>query len=280
MPSEDVWLMHQRVLGNKQNKPKTKEKKFFLVCINLNAVQPPFLSTLPPCLQPQATRMSRPTLSEMETTYAAMYKKALENWPPSSKVIMELREQEFLIDCERDQKGLPLRFHSAGQLDVILGDDSDGHDGHASALQRHYLSTSAAESLRYRFEKPHEMSMDPHSDELNTVASLWGAPPAIRGPPALLAAASGDQVATGPTSGLGLPRLNIGVLQEAEEEDEEQEQTVTVRRRTTITLGALIQQLEDLQKTLGRNAPVWHVEMGGITATRGAEAWEGGVAIE
>ncbi len=58
------------------------------------------------------------------------------------------------------------------------------------------------------------------------------------------------------------------------------EETVEVDGWTTITLGALIQQLQELQKKLGPNAPVWHVEFGGITATGGAEEYEGGVAIE
>lgn len=57
-------------------------------------------------------------------------------------------------------------------------------------------------------------------------------------------------------------------------------ETVEVDGWTTITLGALIQQLKELQKKLGPNAPVWHVEFGGITATGGAEEYEGGVAIE
>jgi hypothetical protein len=58
------------------------------------------------------------------------------------------------------------------------------------------------------------------------------------------------------------------------------QETVEVDGWTTITLGALIQQLQELQKKLGPNAPVWHVEFGGITRTHGAEEYEGGVAIE
>jgi hypothetical protein len=58
------------------------------------------------------------------------------------------------------------------------------------------------------------------------------------------------------------------------------QETVEVDGWTTITLGALIQQLLELQKKLGPNAPVWHVEFGGITRTGGAEEYEGGVAIE
>jgi hypothetical protein len=58
------------------------------------------------------------------------------------------------------------------------------------------------------------------------------------------------------------------------------QETVEVDGWTTITLGALIQQLLDLQKKLGPNAPVWHVEFGGITRTGGAEQYEDGVAIE
>jgi hypothetical protein len=63
-------------------------------------------------------------------------------------------------------------------------------------------------------------------------------------------------------------------------EEEEAPETVTVDGRTTITLDALIKQLEALRETLGGDAPVWHVEFGGITETQGAEEWEGGVAIE
>jgi hypothetical protein len=58
------------------------------------------------------------------------------------------------------------------------------------------------------------------------------------------------------------------------------QETVEVDGETTITLGALIRQLLELQKKLGPNAPVWHVEFGGITATGGAEEYEDGVAIE
>ncbi len=58
------------------------------------------------------------------------------------------------------------------------------------------------------------------------------------------------------------------------------QETVEVDGWTTITLGALLQQLQELQKKLGPNAPVWHVEFGGITRTGGAEEYEGGVAIE
>lgn len=230
--------------------------------------------------------MSRPTLIEMETAYEAMILRARDNWPPSSETIRQLRVQELLIDSERQEQGLSLRFHTAEQLRIILGTDDDGHDGHTSALERHYLPSSAAETLRFRFANPSEMSMDPDSDELNVV-------------PCLLRAASGDQVATGLTSGLGPapaaespwatrrpampqpPKVALLPPYEVEEEsDEEQEETVTVGRRTTITLGAFIKQLQELEKTLGYNAPVWHVEMGGITATRGAEEWEDGVAIE
>jgi hypothetical protein len=63
-------------------------------------------------------------------------------------------------------------------------------------------------------------------------------------------------------------------------EEEEVPETVTVEGRTTITLDALIRQLEALRETLGGDAPVWHVEFGGITETGGAEEWEGGVVIE
>lgn len=64
------------------------------------------------------------------------------------------------------------------------------------------------------------------------------------------------------------------------EEDEEVYDLVTSKGKTTITLGALIDQLNKLKETLGHNAPVWHIEFGGITATNGAEECEGGVAIE
>ncbi len=60
----------------------------------------------------------------------------------------------------------------------------------------------------------------------------------------------------------------------------EMKDTVEVNGRTTITLGELIRQLQELQKKLGPNAPVWHVEFGGITATGGAEEEDGGVVIE
>ncbi len=68
--------------------------------------------------------------------------------------------------------------------------------------------------------------------------------------------------------------------EEEEEEEEEVPDTVTVGGRTTITLDALIKQLQALRDTLGGAAPVWHVEFGGVTETGGAEEWEGGVVIE
>ena len=87
--------------------------------------------------------------------------------------------------------------------------------------------------------------------------SLWAAPPAIRCPPrvALLPVAAGAGLA-------------------------EEPQTVTVDNRTTITLDTLIDQLVKLRRRLGGDAPVWHVEFGGITETHGADEWEGGVVIK
>ena len=67
--------------------------------------------------------------------------------------------------------------------------------------------------------------------------------------------------------------------EEEEEEDEEVPQTVTMRGRTTITLDTLIEQLMTLRHSVGGDAPVWHTEFGGITETRGAEEWKGGVVI-
>ena len=162
----------------------------------------------------------------METLYEGMILAAKENWPPSSETLTRLREQEFLIDSERSQQGLPLRFHSAEQLAILLEPDMENQTdegayyAHCSRLERHYLPSSAAETLRF------------------------------------------SETSAG------------------KEQEESQYEEVTSSGRTTITLGALIKQLEELQKTLGKNAPVWHVEFGGITGTRGAEEWEGGVVIE
>lgn len=155
--------------------------------------------------------MSRPSLSEMEGRYEALILIAKENWPPTSLAITELREQEFLIDSERSQQGLPLRFHTEEQLSILLEPDMENQTdegayyARCSVLERHYLPTSAIETLSKRPEKP--------------------AP-------------------------------------------------------TTITLGALIQQLQKLEKTLGAAAPVWHVEVGHIIETRGGVAWKGGVVIQ
>lgn len=171
--------------------------------------------------------MARPTLSEMETRYETMLLITKENWPPSSMAITQLRELEFLIDSERSQQELPLRFHTAEQLAILLEPDMENQTdegayyARCSVLERHYLPTSAIEVLRRR-----------------------------------------------PDSEPAVP------------ESTEQMKTVTAHSRTTITLGALITQLQELEKTLGKNAPVWHVEMGGITKTGGAEAWKGGVVIE
>lgn len=165
--------------------------------------------------------MSRPTLSEMETRYESMLLAAKENWPPSSMVITQLREQEVLIDSERSQQELPLLFHTEEQLNILLEPDMENRTDEGayytrcSVLERHYLPTSAME-----------------------------------------------------------------VLQKSTPEKEEQLKSVEAHGRTTITLGALIEQLQELQKTLGFNAPVWHVEFGGITETGGAQEWKGGVVIE
>jgi hypothetical protein len=197
-----------------------------------------------PSLEAHADSMDR--IQELEVVYEGMILEAKENWPPSCEVISEIRRKEVLIDSERSKLGLPLRFHTTQQLRIILDDENnDYYFGGETTLQRHYLPSSAAERLRFRFDKPHEMSMDPGSDELNVVESLWPTP------------ASATQ----------------------EEEEEEQEETVKSGGRTTITLGALIKQLQELQESVGKNAPVWHIEMGGITATKGAEEWKKGVVI-
>lgn len=204
--------------------------------------------------------MSRPTLAEMEIAYERKILRAKENWPPSSLTITELREQEFLIDSERSQLGLPLRFHTAEQLAILLEPDYENQTdegayyARCSLLERHYMPTSAAETLRYRFTNPGEMSMDPHSDELNVIESLWGSRrPAMRDlpevlPMPLLAAASGDQVASGPTSGLGpVPAhaVRAPVMK------------VTVGGCETLTIDGLIAALRDLRALQGGDAPVW-----------------------
>jgi len=77
------------------------------------------------------------------------------------------------------------------------------------------------------------------------------------------------------------PREPYKIPTQPEEENEEElPDTVTVGGRTTITLDALIKQLETLRESVGGAAPVWHTEFGGITGTKGAEEWKGGVVIE
>ncbi len=182
----------------------------------------------------------------METLYEAMILAAKENWPPSSETITRLREKEFLIDSERSQQGLPLRFHTAEQLAILLEPDMENQTdegayyAHCSRLERHYLPSSAADYLN----NPVASHLEEFADEYE------------------------KQLSARKSSALKTT------------EEEEVTETVTVEGRTTITLGALIKQLQELQETLGKNAPVWHVEFGGITGTGGAEEWEGGVVIE
>lgn len=170
-----------------------------------------------PTLEAFADSMDR--MKRLEVDYEGMILAAKENWPPSSMTIIELREQEFLIDSERSQQGLPLRFHTAEQLAILMEPDRENQTdegcyyARCSVLERHYLPSSAIETLR-----------EP--------------PPVEKG------------------------------------------QKVVVGGRTTLTLGALIQELQELQKTLGNNVPVWHTQMGGVTGTHRCQQWNKGVVIE
>ena len=49
--------------------------------------------------------------------------------------------------------------------------------------------------------------------------------------------------------------------------------------KITIKLDAFIQKLQALREHLGGNAPVWHVEFGGLTETTDVEENDGGVCI-
>ncbi len=55
-------------------------------------------------------------------------------------------------------------------------------------------------------------------------------------------------------------------IEEVEEEEEDCDEVV-IRGKTTMTLGALIEKLTELKESLGHNAPVWHAEFGGLTAS-------------
>jgi hypothetical protein len=62
-------------------------------------------------------------------------------------------------------------------------------------------------------------------------------------------------------------RKNKIQIEEVEEDCDE----VVARGKTTITLGALIEKLTKLKESLGHNAPVWHTEFGGLTASTTVE---------
>lgn len=190
--------------------------------------------------------MSHPTLSEMESRYEGMLQLARQKLPPSSLDIYGLREQEVLIDEARSKQSMPLRFHTTEQLAILLEPDRENQtdEGHyyarSALLEKHYLSSSAIEVLRKSPLAPPEPEPLQREED------------------------AGDEEEE----------------EDYHDDDEKQEETVKANGRTTITLGALIQQLQELQKTLGKNAPVWHVEFGGITQTNGAEEWQGGAVIE
>jgi hypothetical protein len=60
---------------------------------------------------------------------------------------------------------------------------------------------------------------------------------------------------------------------------QQDEDFVVVEGRRTLTLGALIKRLQALKRLLGNNAPVWHVEFGGLTPTLHVEESHGGIVI-
>jgi hypothetical protein len=215
-----VWVMPPRTLANKQNKPQTKRKNFFL--INLKSSIETWMYTF--LHHPRHKMYSAEyhnnleayaetfeELEKVETAYEKYYADALvspfnegpEFWPEARSVFASFQGQ---IDALRMELGMPLLWFTEKEMKEM---------------------TKSPDEPR----KPYKMPTAPH-------------------------------------------------VPDEEEEQEEAPETVTVRGRTTITLDALIKQLEALRETLGDDAPVWHVEFGGTKETRGAEQWKGGVVIE
>lgn len=78
-------------------------------------------------------------------------------------------------------------------------------------------------------------------------------------------------------------KIVINEVEEDEEEEEEDCDEVVIRGKTTMTLGALIEELTKLKESLGHNAPVWHTQFGALTASTSVEtvakANGGGICI-
>ncbi len=252
--------------------------------------------------------MSSTTLTEMEERYMTLYTEAQGGNPLRSPSVgatsttAYLGDLEYAIDKERYKLGLPLRFHTESmfsqqafdpyeleydlaQLEKELAVLEKAFSGRPIAsdflpvkanlqIQIDQKLTELGRPTRYYLAWELEKILGSDNtwpteprEPLSDSARLFSAPPAIRTPPRvqLLAAASGDQVATGLTSGLGLvPKPD----------------TVEINGSTTLTLDTLIRKLSAFRSRLGGDAPVWHVEFGGVTEICKVEEWEGGVCID
>jgi hypothetical protein len=151
-------------------------------------------------------------LAELEKLYAQV--------PNTAESLAVKANLQIQMDQKLTELGRPTRYYAKSELRAIL--DSDGS-----------WPTIPRDSY-------------PEA-ELEARAALFSAPPAIRGLPRilpLLAAASGDQVATGLTSGLGVFRSLPP-------------KKCTVGGCETYTIDGLIERLRELRSELGGSVPVW-----------------------
>jgi hypothetical protein len=147
-------------------------------------------------------------LAELEKLYAQV--------PNTAESLAVKANLQVQMDQKLMELGRPTRYYAKSELRTILDSDSS-------------WPTIPRDSY-------------PEA-ELEARAVLFSAPPAIRCPP-LLAAASGDQVATGLTSGLG-PVFHLAPKK------------TTIGGCETYTIDGLIDRLTALRRELGGSAPVW-----------------------
>jgi hypothetical protein len=158
-------------------------------------------------------------LAQLEKELADVEKMFSER-PITSDFLPVKANLQIQIDQKLTELGRPTRYYAKSELRAILESD----DSWPTIPRDSYPEA-----------------------ELEARASLYSAPPAIRAPPKivpLLAAASGYQVASGLTSGLGPVAYRVP-------------KKTTIGGCETLTIDGMIQRLQELRVTQGGDAPVW-----------------------
>jgi len=179
-------------------------------------------------------------LAQLEKELADL-EKAFSQRPITSEFLPVKANLQIQIDQKLSELGRPTRYYAKSELRAIL--DSD--ESWPTVPRDSYPGA-----------------------ELEARASLYSAPHVIRSPPKivpLLAAASGYQVASGLTSGLGSVAYRVP-------------KKVTVGGCETLTIDGMIQRLQELRLSQGGDAPVWRDITDGsglVLVTRPIRAVEG-----